>query len=87
MEEVPIGGQEFQLDAPGVTLRDVANGGTQTAANLAAAYRAARGNPSAIAKLSPGAAEVYGVAKGVGAYLGADKLLDRETWARLFGSK
>lgn len=84
MEEVPIGGREFQLDAPGVTLRDVANGGGQTVIKVGRALQQAARGAKAIGSLTglPAAGVVIGGAKG---YFEADQLIGQ--LARKYGSR
>lgn len=87
MEEVPIGGQEFQLDAPGVTLRDVANGGGQTAAKVGSALQQATTGAKAAGWLSgsPVAPIVGALIGGAKGYYEADEKIGR--LARKYGAK
>lgn len=68
LERENIGGQEFQLDAPGVTLRDVVNGGSQMAEKIVGTVSGMLiGGNSGLAKIlraNPLAAAAYGAWKG-----------------------
>ena len=85
LEEVPIGGQEFQLDAPDLTLRDVANGGAQTAWKVGNALYGALEGGTVGEVGGPAAGLVAALARGARRYQKAGQQI--EDWAHEFGSK
>lgn len=85
MEEVPIGGQEFQLDAPGVTLRDVANGGGQTALKVYQALKKAAQIGTLASRFGGPAGVVGALAGGAAGYYKADEKIAE--LARKFGAR
>ncbi|MHB1204797.1 MAG: hypothetical protein ACYCZX_04455 [Rhodospirillaceae bacterium] len=75
--EVPIGGQEFQVNAPGLSMRDVANGGGQEAMKVGNAIREARNGAKvgALMTESPAGALAGALVGGAKGYFKADQAI------------
>ena len=89
----PVGGREYQINAEGLSLRDLANGGPQMAAKVIPAFAAAAAEWPAWAVtaaepyLGTLAGDVLGVGAGVGKFLDWQDVVTRGSLAHHFGSK